>query len=564
MKDGAKNISKLAGFISPIGVLKGLAVCLSFVPFAHADQSDWDTSKVYLYGRNDGKSEVMIAWQTSDTTYENMWATWWRYDEETSSWTTDGSHLTSETDNFVFTPDAVLKTDSFIIYYPQTMTVGSLYFQDNAVNRFSSPLLDNCLFTVSGDFTKVGKGDLTVLSRGMASNGKYYANSILIKGDLIYGAASDTGTYTYLHFGNAGDPVSVTDGYNGPMASVNIVGDLHSDSHYYGVTFNVGLTNYETGGSVYVDPDNPDIIVSGLVTGLGVVHISERGAYTGHITSMAVGGVNGGTIFRNSSATTTTNVFSYLVLNNAAGTSYTSTGIVYDDSNSFKVEGSTESAQALGFNSRSKVGIIMNGEGTQIFSSTIRMKFSGGVTVNRGTLLFDSSAVGAAGAYITESDGSRTYQCTHGNLTMNGGTFGFIYTNKGGEWAFDEMFWKSGNLLLNVYDENNSYDTLVFTGMFGYADGETDLIKLTFQGNSVATLYEEKKIISWDSIDSSITEDSFIANNVVDPLMGEEYEAHFRVAADGLYVQYVAVPEPAIMGLVFGALALFAARRRKS
>ncbi len=533
-------------------------LCAAF-PSIYAAQSDWDTTKTYLEGQRVPGTGGAYNWNTSTSVALDGCAVWWRYNNESQTWEKSSDSFTSESDYIVLTADTINEIDLEIkrglLYYNTNNVIGGLTVINDQVTQINSPWSKNCMLTIKNDFTKIGTGNFSFRTRGYVGDSGYMDSGLNIEGNAILGDGTET-TNGNVYFGSNGDTTAGS--YMGPLSTVYIGKDLIFNGSKYTARFNVGLDSY----SATYDVNSPDIVIKGIVSSeaQGVIHINERnGDYSGTTTVMSVGGVAGHSIFRNNSSGTADNTLSVLVFNNAAGTTYTSTAMIYDDANSFNVEGSTESGQSLGFNDHSKVAIVMNGEGTQILSNPGRMKFSGGVTVNRGTLLVN--ALSASGAYITEADGSRTYQCTHGNLTMNGGTFGFMSGTKGGEWSFDEMFWKSGNIQLNVYED--SYDTLIFTGMFGFSDGETDLINLTFQGNSIVVLLEEKKIISWESVDQNITSDSFVANNVFDPIMGGEYEAQFRVANDGLYVQYVAVPEPALIGLFFGAFALIAAKRKR-
>lgn len=76
----------------------------------------------------------------------------------------------------------------------------------------------------------------------------------------------------------------------------------------------------------------------------------------------------------------------------------------------------------------------------------------------------------------------------------------------------------------------------------------------------VSSLTDEL-VIAWDNVaqKTDFTEDDFEATYF------EGYEALFNIKDDGLYLSYIAVPEPASFAVMLGALALglCACRKRK-
>ena len=90
-----------------------------------------------------------------------------------------------------------------------------------------------------------------------------------------------------------------------------------------------------------------------------------------------------------------------------------------------------------------------------------------------------------------------------------------------------------------------------------FADSDKFLIKIS--GTDVSSLTDEL-IIAWDNLTfkTDFTEDDFEATYF------EGYEAIFNIKDDGLYLSYIAVPEPAAFAAIFGALSLaFCIRLRR-
>ena len=202
--------------------------------------------------------------------------------------------------------------------------------------------------------------------------------------------------------------------------------------------------------------------------------------------------------------------------------------------------------------------------GEQIF-------FTGGVQMISGTLLVNYKAA--------NSGESRS----HGNLTLSKAagaeatTFGNNSLTVGGNFVFTNLEVSDGGGTIRVrlnYNEDNTglvCDTLTFNGS---ATGSgTVLIDLSAIGGNPDDYIDfmiendiELKIISWESAaDENITfaaTDGYKVHNY----KGEDYIFTAKNLADGLYVSYVVVPEPAQWAAMLGFAAIAFAvykRRRK-
>lgn len=244
-----------------------------------------------------------------------------------------------------------------------------------------------------------------------------------------------------------------------------------------------------------------------------------------------------------------------------------------------------------------KLAIVMDGTAKQTFYYR-ELKFNGGVIVRNGTLALNVNQNALKYTFVqngtltawTGKDGAgvqTTY--SHGNLTMQGGTFTFDSDTSAGDAAiygsfrFTNLIYSGGKIALrmagadahdsidltgyyfrNINGANTTY-TFQDGGTVKFADGVTNA-KVTFDlGSNLDWLVDFAgdgvKIISWDASNkSALSESDFAANNY-----GEKV-AKFTIADDGLYVKYVAqVPESSTMAALFGLVALAAVlvRRKK-
>ena len=201
--------------------------------------------------------------------------------------------------------------------------------------------------------------------------------------------------------------------------------------------------------------------------------------------------------------------------------------------------------------------------GEQIF-------FTGGVQMISGTLLMNYKAANSG-------EGR-----SHGNLVLSkaagaqAATFGNNSSTVGGAFVFTNLEVSDGGgtirVRLDYNDEADGLvcDTLAFTGS---ATGSgTVLIDLSAIGGNPDDYIDfmiandvELKIISWESAaDANIifaATDGYKVYNY----NGEDYLFTAKNLADGLYVSYVAVPEPAEWAAILGlaAIALVVRKRRR-
>lgn len=207
-------------------------------------------------------------------------------------------------------------------------------------------------------------------------------------------------------------------------------------------------------------------------------------------------------------------------------------------------------AGSLEAQSKGGMHLLMNsGDGKLVQVIQGNANIYAGVTMMSGTLLlnFNNSS-------------------NHGDLNMQGGKFGSAVA-AGGTFGFNDIVYKGGTISL-VMESATAFDTLTLAGTIRFADDAAAGAKVTFDfGSDLMWLVDSEsngglgeKIISFSS-PTSLSDGDFAANFYENS--GDMYMADFTVLDDGLYVKYVAVPEPAEIAAVIGALALaFAARRR--
>lgn len=213
--------------------------------------------------------------------------------------------------------------------------------------------------------------------------------------------------------------------------------------------------------------------------------------------------------------------------------------------------------------------ILMDGTGTQRFSNVSESgaySFTGGVEARQGTVEF-------VGYYST--DGGSTYgkfDSNHGTLTISGGTFKLLNainidpskTGIQSAFGFNDIVYGGGTIELLAGD----YLQLANGGTIKLADGYDGDILFNIIDTDDAILFKQKvKIISWDT-DTEIDDSRFMhvdGNEWYDMATGNvSHNLVFTSEADGLYAQWIAIPEPAEWAGIFGVIALgFALYRRR-
>ena len=428
-------------------------------------------------------------------------------------------------------------------------------YQESSLSREFTFYTDNSEFRIENDLSVTYASKLNFKTSGYnAADRSFTKASVYIGGDVQVGVDGYKNT-SQVQFGTQGDLTTVN---GGPLESVHIMGNLTiANDNTSGVRnyvhFNVGLKG---AGEAY-DISDPDIEIKGVFssgregTGIPYTYIQNRGANRlGATVVFSVGGLDGKlSIYGHGDNTTSDyatkgNALSVLVLNNGNG--------YYDMSGSLQDSGGV--SKTIRYQDQVKLKVVMN-SGTQVFSGD-SIAFSGGIECNGGFLLINSGASGTDG----KDNNGKLY--THGDLTMNAGTFGFYSRegNSGGNFSLNNVYWKSGTIQLCVYE--NGTDTLNIEqldgmgGNFAALDG-ADTVNFTFIGETYYLLDgQEHKVVSWSSYDKSL---DYAANNLENIFDGQVYSANFMAREDGLYVSYQIVPEPADFALACAVICIFLA-----
>ena len=391
--------------------------------------------------------------------------------------------------------------------------------------------------TINGNFTTQQKSTITFLSNGANDS----AAVLNIAQNVIVGVKGDSSGSTSYDL-RIGEAVSNQWGGWGGPKNVTIGGDIIM--YELGkVSFNVNLKGRTA------DYSNPDIDVKGLIRfeGNGSINpsmniINASSKYTNNSTKetfssepvevvLACNGISGNGVISNNSNGSIDNGPSkaILLLRNDSTQFYT--GWIQD-----------------GQNCTTK--IVMNGTGAQYLTSANRdpekptqgICFTGGLEIISGTLSMRYD-----------------HPINHGDLEMKGGTLQNDTASTAWNVNFTNLIYDGGTIT-SRWDGSN-LDVITLTGAMqkgeNFADSDKFLIKIS--GTDVSSLTDEL-IIAWDNLTfkTDFTEDDFEATYF------EGYEALFDIKDDGLYLSYIAVPEPAAFAAIFGALSLaFCIRLRR-
>ena len=503
--------------------------------------------------------------------------TWLRYDSESGTWVESTGASAQPTSNEIVVIGREHPAGVAVFQFEDAnkgATIDSIFFESysaDMANRniiltmatpgnYDTPSLKILHDLVVTNSSTVGSNTVNIIPRGTVDNGSYRISNLEIGGNVYVG--NDTAVKSsILKIGSTGD---ASGSNNGPISKLKIGGDIYvreTSLTTNQIHFNVGATYYsdaKASGTLY-DINNPDVEIGGAIHVIGdarsFFYVMQNGTGKARVCTFSVGGLDGNFSFLLANETPSdynngenVNYF-VLVLTQGAGTTYTH-------------HTTPELGATIGengdndFDAANVMKIVMQGEGTQILKSGV-IRFHGGVEVNNGTLLVNGKAGGADGLAIDKT------VWTHGDLEMNGGTFG-IYNNTAGAgiFTFTDCYWKSGTLVLGTYDD--AVDVLSFSGSFMDGPGEISDVVFTFDGDCVALL-NQQKLIDCSEFSSYFTADKFKAEDAF--ILGEWYKAEFEIKDDGLYMQYVAVPEPAAFAALFGifacAFALTKRNRRK-
>ncbi|PWM29034.1 MAG: hypothetical protein DBX55_08145 [Verrucomicrobia bacterium] len=206
---------------------------------------------------------------------------------------------------------------------------------------------------------------------------------------------------------------------------------------------------------------------------------------------------------------------------------------------------------------KSKIALVSKGVFSQSFEGAT-MQFTGGVRMIGG------------GLFLNYADDSGV---SHGRLSFEKdnsfaiASFGNSNESVGGTFVFDDIDVSSGGELVVRFSDRATFDSISLssggiggTGTlvidFGTANAE-DLAKL-ISGSAE----EGIRIVSWEA--GNACSANVAAAVSLFEYEGAEYVFRSASADDGLYVAYVAVPEPAFAAAILGALsAAFAMRGRR-
>lgn len=390
--------------------------------------------------------------------------------------------------------------------------------------------------TINGNFTSLVKATTSLLSNGSNNS----AAVLNIGKNVIVGVQGDTtGSQYELKIGEATS--NQWGGWGGPK-NVTIGGDV--------IMYELGRLNFNVNlKGRTADYSNPDIDIKGVMMFEGdgnnnpqirVINASTKYADSNKNTFssepvevvLACNGISGNGVISNNSNGSIDNGPSKAIL------------LLRNDSTQY-FAGWIQDGQ----NCTTK--IVMNGTGAQYLTSgnkdpdqpTHGICFTGGLEMISGTLSMRYD-----------------HPINHGDLEMRGGTLQNDPVSTAWNVNFTNLIYDGGTIT-SRWDGSN-LDVITLTGALqkgeNFADGDKFLIKIS--STDVSNLTDER-VIAWDNIanKTDFTEDDFEATYF------EGYEALFDIKDDGLYLSYIAVPEPAAFAVMLGALALglCACRKRK-
>lgn len=206
---------------------------------------------------------------------------------------------------------------------------------------------------------------------------------------------------------------------------------------------------------------------------------------------------------------------------------------------------------------QSKIALVSKGVFSQSFEGST-MQFTGGVRMISGGLFLnyaDDSGV-SHGRLSFEKDGSSAIA-----------SFGNSNQSVGGTFVFDDIDVSGGGELVVRFSDRSTFDSISLSSGGISGTGTLVIDFATTNVEDLAKLISDSaeegiRIVSWEAGNSSSA--NIAAAVSVFEYEGAEYVFRSASADDGLYVAYVAVPEPALAAAILGVLAVaMAARRRR-
>ena len=385
--------------------------------------------------------------------------------------------------------------------------------------------------------------DVVKTGAGTAQFAMGLANTVFnlnVGGNIIVGKDKDTNGGV-LDLGSS-NPNTTTD-WGGPLDTLTVGKDIIV---YNSSTLNMNVYN-RNGTSSYYDPD---VLIRGLIQGVGsgspnyinptfyLLNVNPAELTSDVRSIISVEGFSGNGVVNavNYYSTSEYAINSVIYLRSEKGLSYT-------------FEGWTSDA-GTNFNSNIKLKIVKDGIGTQIFSGT-QLKFSGGVEVLGGTLIFNGIEEGR--------------DTSHGDLTMRGGKLSYMVkdaANTGKSYmTFENLVYSDGTISLQVAPDN--VDKVLLTGTLVAADASNKgVVKIELVGGDLSYFESDYRLlIGMGTASSDYDDGDFMITNLDE----SKYSANFDLRDDGLYLKLDVIPEPAAVCSIFGvvALALAAHGRRK-
>ena len=495
-----------------------------------------------------------------------VFATDWTYDYQKGGYGTDANKIIySSTAGTADTPGLWKDSDGNYNY-------GTLPGASDSVTIGDTGATSAYYINVDTDVTW---GSLSLGGKDSNSVRITSVNNINILGDLI----RLEGTSQAFFYGAAtisiGGNLEVKGGANIAFENTKslVIDGNVSSTHSGNVYLKLSKGGNRTFEQGYLDPDG---IIKGVVNNANVY--LKRNTYD---SFLQIGGVSGSGII-GGEAQVGKNSKTYIILKNAQD--YTTSGAT------------TETSWPGYWNETcGKLVLVMDGTASQSFTAS-KMMFFGGLKAMNGTIRINFNQDASQYSYytndakadtitaVTKNDGTggRT-AFSHGTLEMLGGTFSSTDgDNSYGSFRFTDIVYTGGTIKLRLdgADRMDSIDLTGYyleslaTGGFTAVEGGTltvaegaGPVKFDF-GDNLAWLVDSEgdgaRIIAWDSSKvPQLTGDDF-SGNIYTGEDGLEYLADFTVAEDGLYVKYVAVPEPSAFAMLAGLLAFgFAAYRRR-
>ena len=453
-----------------------------------------------------------------------------------SSW--DAGYPTAEDDVVIDETYITTKGNGNLVdgFWSSDTTWNSLTLNyDTVSKKLNSNVGGPISITILNDVVKTGAGTAQ-FAMGVANT----VFNLNVVGNIIVGKDKDTNGGV-LDLGSS-KPNTTTD-WGGPLDTLTVGKDIIV---YNSSTLNMNVYN-RNGTSSYYDPD---VLIKGLIQGVGsgspnyinprfslfTVNPAELTSDVRSIISVEGFSGNGVVNAVNYYSTSEYAINSVIYLRSEKGLSYT-------------FEGWTSDA-GTNFNSNIKLKIVKDGIGTQIFSGT-QLKFSGGVEVLGGTLIFNGIEEGR--------------DTSHGDLTMRGGKLSYMVkdaANTGKSYmTFENLVYSDGTISLQVAP--GSVDKVLLTGTLVAADASNKgVVKIELVGEDLSYFESDYRLlIGMGTASSDYDDGDFMITN----LDKSKYSANFDLRDDGLYLKLDVIPEPAAVCSIFGvvALALAAYGRRK-